>query len=62
MTDKVHSRRTYNPFSPLRTLMSERRREWIDKGDEAIRRFYATGDKAMAQEIGLSPKPEELAA
>ena len=61
MTKKVHPRWTDNPFAPPRSQMSEKQREWIDKRDEAIRRFHATGDKTMAQEIGLFPTPKEEA-
>ena len=41
--------------------MTPKQREWIDKRDEAIRIFHRTGDKTMAQKIGLFPTPEEEA-
>ena len=58
---KVHPRWTDNPFDPPRAHMTPEQREWIDKRDEAIRIFHRTGDKTMAQKIGLFPTPEEEA-
>ena len=55
----ANSRFSDNPFWPPRSQMSDEQREWIDKRDEAIRIFHATGDKTMAQEIGLFPTPED---
>ena len=55
----TNSRFSDNPFWPPRAHMSDEQREWIDKRDEAIRIFHATGDKTMAQEIGLFPSPKE---
>ena len=55
----ANSRFSDNPFWPPRAHMSPEQRDWIDKRDEAIRIFHATGDKTMAQEIGLFPSPKE---
>ena len=58
MTNKVHPRWTDNPFGPPKAHMTPEQREWIDKRDEAIRIFHATGDKKPAQDIGLFPAPK----
>lgn len=56
MSDR-NKRWTDNPFRPANLTPEEI--EWRDKRDEAIRRFHETGDKTMAQEIGLFPKDSE---
>ena len=54
-----NSRWTDNPFGPPFAHMSDEQRERVKKFHEAIRIFHATGDKRMAQEVGLFPAPKE---
>ena len=52
-TQEDYSRFTDNPFrSPDVTPEQE---EWLNKRNEALRIYWATGDKKPAQEIGLFP-------
>ena len=46
-----------NPFRPKD--LSPEENAWRDKRNEALRIFRQTGDKTMAQEIGLFPKPKD---
>ena len=57
MSDEGNSRWTDNPFR--QPGLSKEQLEWLEKRDEATRRFLEEGDDTMAIAIGLFPPHDD---
>ena len=57
MSDEGNSRWTDNPFR--QPGLPKEQLEWLEKRDEAMRRYRESGDDTMAIEIGLFPPHDD---